>query len=187
MTQPNKKDDVATPNLIAVINNSRVIEEKITAVENAALKDKVSGIRTYSNTGSTFEFGIPSEGEITSFQIELAYTVTVHLSEDHSELFKYESKSEVIFQLKSKYDSENLEDVPHEALAPYFSFVHFLARQRAAEHLLAAGIRGINLPIPDSIQPTPLDSPAPPKAMTAQEKKPAARTRQPKMPAPKAG
>lgn len=185
MQKSNKNNDMITPYVTAVIHTSRISEEKIIASENIATKANTSNLRTYSKTASTFGLGLPEEGEITSFKIELVYSVTIHLSEDHADLFKYESKSEAIFQIKSKDGFDNWEKLPDEALAPYFSFVHFQARQRAAEHLLAAGIRGIILPAPDSIQAVPSENPA----IAMQEKPsaaPATRPRQPKTRTPKA-
>lgn len=163
MKQAKNKDANIAAHLRGVIDKVQVTEEKL--VTTASSTPKIPGAKTQirNQSKSSFEFGVPDNGEIRDFQIKIHYSVSLSLADDNLPLCELESKTVAVFQLQSKGGFDKWADIPPEVLTPYFAFVHYLIRQRASEQLSKAGFSGIKLSTPESLklQPSATESPMP--------------------------
>ncbi len=141
--------------LMGVISQVRQIDEKLSTTDPILQNGKLEKSQISNETSTTFEFGIPENTKVTDFRVRIHYTVILSFEEGAIQLCKYECTSVAFFQLQDKGGFENWEDMPEDLMIPYFAMAHHLARQRAEEHLLAAGFRGVALPIPDNLKMSP--------------------------------
>lgn len=140
---------------MAVINQVRLSGEKLVVAEPTVIQDRSNaGRKIRTETNSTFEFGVVSNGEVKKFQVKIKYVAKLSLENDDVYLGTYESETEATFDIQSKGGIDDWMKVPLDVLKPYFAFVHYLARQQAQDRLLAAGFRGVVLPIPDNVKVT---------------------------------
>lgn len=138
--------------LRAVITQARAVEEKLSAAVAMPERPKdgaASRIKTETNT--TFELGIPENGAKDTFQISIAYAVTLVFEKEDLKLCAYECKFLAIFSLVGT--NPDWDNLPPAEITPYFSFVHHLVRQQAEGSLVNAGFRGVTLPVPDNLKP----------------------------------
>lgn len=141
--------------ITAVLAQGRMVNESLVTPEPMPIREKGAEIK--NTTTSTFELGVPDGEIVSSFQIFLGYSISLTLKDSKGEdvkLCTYESKFVSIFNVIATHGFDNWKDATDDAVSPYFAFVHYLARQRAEERLLAAGFRGVELPIPDNLVKT---------------------------------
>lgn len=155
MTKPSEKKGSTAAYLMGVISQVRQIDEKLSTTDPILQNGKGEKSKIRNETTTTFEFSIPENTKVTDFCVKIHYTVILSFEKDARQLCKYECTSVAFFQLQGKGGFENWADMPDDLMIPYFAMVHYLARQRAEEHLLAAGFRGVALPIPDNLKMSP--------------------------------
>lgn len=159
MTKLIDKSESVTAYLMGVLSHVRQVEEKLSTVDPIPQQVKGEKSQIRNETTTTFEFGVPENTKVTDFRVRINYSVILSFEEGHTQLCKYESTSVAFFQLQSKGGFENWSAVPNDLMIPYFAMAHYLARQRAEERLLAAGFRGVALPVPDNLKsPPPADT-----------------------------
>lgn len=101
-------------------------------------------------TGTRMEFGYRDEEKDSFIVAKIHFKVTVVNSSSHT-LGEYSCVVSGEFKISHKHGFSDWEDMAKEVPVPYFSFVHYIARERAKESFVAAGVGHLNIPIPDEL------------------------------------
>jgi len=130
----------------AVLHKISTIEESFRRFESPSNSDKQVSVKT----GTKMEFGYRDEEKHSFIVAKITFNVTVSSSEAHV-LGEYSSVISGEFKLSHKHGFSDWADMSKEVPVPYFSFVHYIARERARESFAAAGMGNLRIPIPDEL------------------------------------
>lgn len=132
--------------IAAVFSGIRFAEESLKADVSDVPPVKGQKLSTETNTG--FEFAHDTDGDMDHFYVVVNYTVTVKRPEEGESLCSYFVKAFVKFDVLGFTGFSSWDEMPSETPVPYFSFAHYLVRERAEEHFRKAGFGGLKLTAP---------------------------------------
>lgn len=134
----------------AILRSSKVVEESI-VIGATALAGRTGDVEMKNETNSEFSIGVDKPSTPDSFQVQISYKVALSNIKDSAVYLTYTSKWVAVFKVLSVSAELNWTNANPGVFAPYFSFVHWLVRERAQASLDIAGARGPALPVPDNI------------------------------------
>lgn len=101
-------------------------------------------------TTTGMDFGLSEIAESQTFAAKIRYSVILRGS-DGNVYGKFEGEFLGEFQVLAKHGFDSWADLPPQALVPYFSFIHFIAREKALQAFANGGFKGFQLPVPDEL------------------------------------
>lgn len=134
---------------------SAVLRKAVVAKSNFEVHgEPVLNEKTNVETSTRLEFGFGEGSDSNSVLVRISYDVNLRSGDA-----LFASIQLVVmgtFHVLAKHGFEKWEDMPAEAPVPYFAFVHYIAREKALQAFVAAGFKGVALPIPDELDGTAL-------------------------------
>lgn len=112
------------------------------------LPESKEAISVETTTKMEFGFGEGDSPDVIGTKIE--YHVKVR-SKDGDIYAIYNGTFLGEFRVMEKHGFESWAEMPPEVPIPYFSFLHFVAREKANDAFIGAGFRTLILPIPDEL------------------------------------
>lgn len=129
----------------ARVTQTRLVSEQISSLMTQIAKDP-KPVQVRTETSSGFSVGLDHPEKPKTMTVELNYKVAHSVIETNQKLVDYDARHMALFEIHRQSGIESWLNVPTQALAPYFAFVHSMATRRAEHTFLEMGLRGIVLP-----------------------------------------
>lgn len=146
--------------------DARVIQVRLLSAELRSAPSQPSAtpqqIELNINTTIGFTLAVDDINSPKGLLIDIDFTAQLLAKDTGKEVANYKSKHSGQFVIIAWQGFHEWSQAPNEAIAPYLSLLHGIAIRRAENTFGEMGLKGINLPRPESFD-TPT-SEAPPEA-----------------------
>lgn len=109
-----------------------------------------------AKTNSEFQIGFNDPKNPKKFMVGIDYEIFLTIKGTNESLLKYKVKFACDFKLVKWIGFTSWHELPEEAISPYFSFVHHIAKSWAENSFTRMNLRNIKLPYFDLDTPVDL-------------------------------